>query len=246
MKSIIKPKSQHVQEEAQMGGPGGAAGSGGADDTAGASSAFSAAGASSAISASSASEGDFDDGILQDARNHLRSFVERSAAEMPKSGRMLDIGPQGRTFVKDSFPAWRVETLDLVDDFDPDYVGDITCTNEAIPDGFFDAVACLEVLEHTVNPFDAVAELRRILAPGGVLLVSAPLNFRIHGPLPDCWRFTEYGWRVLLKDFEILEMDAMACLERPLFPVKYNIRARVDHEKCVDPRAMRFERIKTE
>ena len=188
---------------------------------------------------------DFDSRILEEARAHLRSFVTRSASELPETGRMLDIGPQGRTYVRDSFPGWHIETLDLVEDHAPDYVGDITLTNEAIPDGRFDAVACLEVLEHTVQPFDAIAELRRILAPGGVLLISAPLNFRIHGPLPDCWRFTEFGWRVLLKDFEILELDAMECPERPLFPVKYNIRARVDHRKSVDPRQMRFNRIQT-
>lgn len=186
----------------------------------------------------------FDDALLAEAREHLKQFVARSSMEMSPTGRMLDIGPQGRSFVQDSFPRWAVETLDLVDDYDPDYVGDITLVNEGIPDHHFDAVCCLEVLEHTVDPFAAIQELRRILKPDGLLLISAPLNFRIHGPLPDCWRFTEYGWRVLLKDFEIIEMDAMQSPGRPLFPVKYNIRARVDHARDVNPRTMTFRRTR--
>ena len=186
----------------------------------------------------------FDDALLTEAREHLKRFVLRSSRDMPETGRMLDIGPQGRSLVQDSFPRWVVETLDLVDEYGPDYLGDITLTNDAIPNHHFDAVCCLEVLEHTLDPFAAIRELRRILRPDGILLISAPLNFRIHGPLPDCWRFTEYGWRVLLKDFEIIELDAMESPGRPLFPVKYNIRARVDHTRDVDPRAMTFQRTR--
>ncbi len=89
----------------------------------------------------------------------------------------------------------------------------------------------MEVLEHTLNPFDAIKELRRITKHGGYLLVSAPLNFRIHGPSPDCWRFTEHGWRVLLRDFDIVEIDIMETPDRELFPIKYNILAKCNKYK---------------
>jgi SAM-dependent methyltransferase len=39
-------------------------------------------------------------------------------------------------------------------------------------DGTFDAVTCLEALEFTPNPSDVLAELVRVLRPGGVLLVT--------------------------------------------------------------------------
>ena len=80
-------------------------------------------------------------------------------------------------------------------------------TNPEIPSGRFDCVFCTEVLEHTLQPFDAARELHRMLAPGGHLVLTTPFNFRIHGPLPDCWRFTEHGLRALLADFEIVELD---------------------------------------
>jgi SAM-dependent methyltransferase len=46
----------------------------------------------------------------------------------------------------------------------------------AIPmrDGLFDIVLCSEVLEHISNDGTAIDELRRVMAPGGYLLVTAP------------------------------------------------------------------------
>lgn len=42
------------------------------------------------------------------------------------------------------------------------------------PDRAFGAILCTEVIEHTADPRAAVAELCRILAPGGVLALTAP------------------------------------------------------------------------
>jgi SAM-dependent methyltransferase len=41
-------------------------------------------------------------------------------------------------------------------------------------DGAFDAIVMLEVIEHTQSDAAAVAELRRVLKPGGVLILSTP------------------------------------------------------------------------
>ncbi len=42
------------------------------------------------------------------------------------------------------------------------------------PDGSFDLVTCIEVLEHLFQPQDAAAEILRVLRPGGHLLVTVP------------------------------------------------------------------------
>lgn len=41
-------------------------------------------------------------------------------------------------------------------------------------DGSFDLVVCFEVIEHLADPFPVLDELVRVLAPGGLLLVSSP------------------------------------------------------------------------
>jgi SAM-dependent methyltransferase len=43
-----------------------------------------------------------------------------------------------------------------------------------LPDQSFDSVVCVEVLEHLFAPQVAVAEARRVLRPGGVLIATVP------------------------------------------------------------------------
>ena len=76
--------------------------------------------------------------------------------------------------------------------------------NLPFPDGVFDGVVLTEVLEHCVDPRAAVAEVRRILRPGGLLLVTSPYFWPEHGiegQYKDYWRFTRHGWELLLEDF---------------------------------------------
>jgi SAM-dependent methyltransferase len=46
--------------------------------------------------------------------------------------------------------------------------------------GSLQGIVCSEVLEHLLEPFRAVAELSRVLAPGGVLVLSVPNYWNLH------------------------------------------------------------------
>ncbi len=161
-------------------------------------------------------------------RSNVSHFLERAGARLDAEGLLvLDIAPQEHEGAKPYFPRARVETLDINPKSGATYIADIAKENaDILSGGKFDVVVCTEVLEHTLQPFHAVDEINRILRPGGFALVSTPFNFRIHGPLPDCWRFTEHGLRALFKEFEIEELTALEDEDRFLAPVHYTLVAR--------------------
>ncbi|NLT53936.1 MAG: class I SAM-dependent methyltransferase [Actinomycetales bacterium] len=83
--------------------------------------------------------------------------------------------------------------------------GDITATD--FPDGRFDAVTCMSVIEHGVPLEPFLAESARILAPGGVLVVSTDYD---QDP-PDTTGITMYGQQVhIFSPDEIRDLVATA------------------------------------
>jgi SAM-dependent methyltransferase len=66
-----------------------------------------------------------------------------------------------------------------------------------VEDSSFDVVLCLQVLEHTEDPAQAVRELHRVTRPGGRVLASTH-GTQVYHPLPvDHWRWTHTGLEVL-------------------------------------------------
>ena len=158
-------------------------------------------------------------------RDDVTSFMKRSSELYDKENTvLLDIAPQDHAGAAPYFKNSTVETLDIDPKSGANYIADICQKNEKIiPSEHFDIVVCTEVLEHTLQPFDAVDEIYRILKPGGKALISVPYNFRIHGPLPDCWRFTEHGLRALFKNFKEIELKSLDDENRFLAPIHYTM-----------------------
>jgi len=59
--------------------------------------------------------------------------------------------------------------------------------------GQYDVVLCTEVLEHVVNWLAAFANLSRLLAPGGRLILTCPHFYQLHEEPYDFWRPTSYA-----------------------------------------------------
>jgi ubiquinone/menaquinone biosynthesis C-methylase UbiE len=88
-----------------------------------------------------------------------------------------------------------------------DIVCDITSIPE--PDNSFDAVMCIEVLEHLPDPPKALSELVRLLKPGGTLIITAPICSLTHfAPYYFNNGFSRYFYEHWLKEFgaEIVEL----------------------------------------
>lgn len=66
-------------------------------------------------------------------------------------------------------------------------------------DGGFDGVVSFEVLEHVFNPVEVLAEIHRVLRPGGVLLLSVPFAWPEHEQPYDYARYTSFGLHHLLE-----------------------------------------------
>lgn len=142
-------------------------------------------------------------------------------------GLLLDVAPQDHRGARPFFPeSVRIETLDIDPQSGADHIADLCVCADVVGHERFDFIVCTEVLEHTRQPFDAARNMLQMLKPGGLVFVSTPFNFRIHGPLPDCWRFTEHGLRELFKEYEILELDALESDDRFLMPIQYTLVAR--------------------
>ena len=75
-------------------------------------------------------------------------------------------------------------------------------------DESFETVLCMVVMEHLEYPPKAIAEMHRVLKPGGRILVSVPFLFPIHDSPGDYWRFTKYGLQILFKDWDIETLQA--------------------------------------
>ncbi|MFN8125133.1 MAG: methyltransferase domain-containing protein [Candidatus Nanopelagicales bacterium] len=70
-----------------------------------------------------------------------------------------------------------------------------------LPAGSVGTALLFDTLEHVERPWIAVAELHRVLAPDGVLVLTVPFNFAIHAHPDDYWRFTPAGVTSLLRPF---------------------------------------------
>jgi malonyl-CoA O-methyltransferase len=105
--------------------------------------------------------------------------VQAILAELGEAGRVLDAGcGKGRyaALVRQQRPASEVHAVDLSAEMLRHVPAGIRTRQASIqdlpyPDGHFDLVYCVEALEHVPNPDAALAELSRVLAPGGRLVI---------------------------------------------------------------------------
>lgn len=126
--------------------------------------------------------------------------LERCRKHAPNARRILEIGGQGEELAP--FLAQhdcQLTTLNFPN-------GDI-CRPTLYPDGAFDLIVCKMTFEHLYDPFAAASEITRLLAPGGLLLLSTVWSWHYHTApgLDDYWRFSTVGLAQLFPRLTIIE-----------------------------------------
>jgi SAM-dependent methyltransferase len=133
-------------------------------------------------------------------RRPILDFVMAAASRLDAGVEVVDVGA-GDAPYRELFAHVRYRTIDWEQSPHeggraPDLVG--TATDLPLADQAVDAVLLTQVLEHLADPGRALAEAYRVLAPGGALLLTAPLAWEIHEAPYDFYRYTAYGLEYLI------------------------------------------------
>ena len=132
---------------------------------------------------------------LPGERVSLLEFAQRAARELAPGSRLIDVGA-GDSPYRELFGHLQYESSDWEHSVHPgaravDHVG--PAHDLPVPDGAYDAVLCTQVLEHVPNPDAVIAELHRVLRPGGRLYMTVPLAWELHELPFDFYRYTPHG-----------------------------------------------------
>ncbi len=85
------------------------------------------------------------------------------------------------------------------------YVDELADLNQPLrfANASFDTVLLADVLEHIAKPWILVAEIARILRPGGHVIIGVPYMYWLHEQPHDYYRYTEFGLRRLAEDADL-------------------------------------------
>ncbi len=122
-----------------------------------------------------------------DYYNHVRP--EMLAYLPPGCKTLLDVGCGEGTFAahikqREGLEAWGIELMpepgkQAQKILDKVCIGPCEDFLDGLPDNYFDAIYCNDVLEHLVDPYSVLATLRNKLTDRGVVISSIP-NIRYH------------------------------------------------------------------
>ena len=153
------------------------------------------------------------------ARRELRREVSALAGSL--SGDVLDVGC-GRKPYRDLVPAARYVGIDVDSPATRALAAaDIFYDGKSFPlaAATFDGVICSQVFEHIFTPEAFLGEVRRVLRPGGCLLLTVPFVLDEHEQPNDFARYSSFGLRALLEraGFEVVAQRKSMADSRTLF-----------------------------
>ncbi len=138
-------------------------------------------------------------------RDHNKAFCRLVAETFDCPGPVFEFGSyqvegqEGYANLRALFPGRDYVGCDMRPGPGVDRVEDVTAIR--LPDQSAGTVLCIETFEHVFEVRRAFDEVFRILKPGGVFVITSPLNFRIHAYPDDYWRMTPSCLRRMLEPY---------------------------------------------
>src|SRR5262249_1191281 len=138
-------------------------------------------------------------------RDHNKAFCRLVAETFDCPGPVFEFGAyqvegqEGYADLRSLFPGRDVVGCAMRPGPGVDRVEDVTAIR--LPDASAGTVLCIETFEHVFEVRRAFDEVFRILKPGGMFVITAPLNFRIHAYPDDYWRMTPNCLRRMLQPY---------------------------------------------
>ena len=133
------------------------------------------------------------------ARRSLWRAIAATSGSL--SGALLDVGCGTKPY-RELFRVSRYVGLDIDSEATrARAIADALYDGNRFPfdDRSFESVLCNQVLEHVFNPDQFLGEIRRVLVPGGKLLLTIPFVWDEHEQPYDYARYSTFGLRALLE-----------------------------------------------
>lgn len=126
----------------------------------------------------------------------------KNTALMHAKGDLLDFGCGGRPYQTLFQPnIQRYIAADVADETNEDI--DVFLRPDEpvpLPSSSIDTILSTQTLEHVYDVDLYISECRRLLKSDGILIISVPMQWRMHEMPYDYWRFTRFGMVKLLSD----------------------------------------------
>lgn len=164
----------------------------------------------------------FNPRVGKDNLSDRERWLEQALKQIPSGARILDAGAGTQQYkkfcghldyVSQDFAQYDGQGNEAglqtgeFDYGDLDIVSDIVAIPE--PDQSFDAIMCIEVLEHVPDPSAALSEMARLLKPNGTLVITAPFCSLTHfSPFHFSTGFNRYWYETHLPEngLELVEL----------------------------------------
>jgi len=175
------------------------------------------------------------------ARSHMRSFAQKIVSEMKESKNplnVLEVGPSDNLYkekceeistdiigIEAKKFGHNYKTLDIAGN--ADYICSIEEVSKHVQEKF-DIVILLGIIEHVANIHLLCDEFDKITSEHATVYVNTPYMLKVHGPIPDYWRISEYGYQHLFSKKFDLDFDVYPPgeLGKNSIPLSFNVSMR--------------------